>query len=69
MFDGTYIAFLIMVSLPGWYCGGAIDIPFLLIFSRSLKPDNVAKALALGYLPPIIAAYICLFVEKSVREF
>jgi hypothetical protein len=64
---GAYIAFLIMGLNPWLGIAGAIAYTFSSYFFTLLEAGHVAKALALGYLPPIIAGVHLAFRGKILQ--
>jgi hypothetical protein len=61
---GAYIAFLIIGINPWLSIAGAIAYAFSSYIFTLLEAGHVAKALALGYLPPIIAGVYLSFRGK-----
>ena len=64
---GAYIAFLIMGLNPWLSIAGAIAYAFSSYFFTLLEAGHVAKALALGYLPPIVAGINLSFRGKILQ--
>ena len=64
---GAYIAFLIIGINPWLSIAGAIAYTFSSYFFTLLEAGHVAKALALGYLPPIIAGVYLSFRGKILQ--
>ncbi|MBN2275288.1 MAG: YfhO family protein [Bacteroidales bacterium] len=61
---GTYIALLILGMNPWLSIAGAIAYTFSTYFFTLLEAGHVSKAMALGYLPPIIAGVYTAFRGK-----
>ena len=61
---GAYIAFIILGINPWLSMVGAIAYAFSSYFFTLLEAGHVSKALALGYLPPIIAGIYLSFRGK-----
>ncbi len=61
---GAYIAFIIVGINPWLSMAGAIAYTFSSYFFTLLEAGHVSKALALGYLPPIIAGVYLSFRGK-----
>jgi hypothetical protein len=61
---GAYIAFIIFGLNPWLSIAGAIAYTFSSYFFTLLEAGHVSKALALGYLPPIIAGVYLSFRGK-----
>ncbi|MBN1415300.1 MAG: YfhO family protein [Bacteroidales bacterium] len=61
---GAYIAFLIIGISPWLAVAGAIAYTFSSYFFTLLEAGHVAKNLAIGYLPPIIAGVYVSFRGK-----
>jgi hypothetical protein len=64
---GAYIAFLILGINPWLSIAGAIAYAFSSYFFTLLEAGHVAKALALCYLPPIIAGVNLTFRGKILK--
>ena len=64
---GAYIAFLILGLNPWLSIAGAIAYTFSSYYFTLLEAGHVAKALALGYLPPIVAGIHLSFRGKILQ--